>query len=91
MAADLDERRSRRAGSLGAGRSGRDGGLEVLVVERGGASRVLPGYVAFPGGMMASLWNRPLALHEQNAIPGLANKVLAQVSDKVMAGFPQAL
>ena len=51
----------------------------------------LGGYVAFPGGMMASLWNRPLALHEQNAIPGLANKVLAQVSDKVMAGFPQAL
>ena len=51
----------------------------------------LGGYVAFPGGMMASLFNRPLALHEQNAIPGLANRVLAQVSDKVMAGFPQAL
>jgi len=51
----------------------------------------LGGYVAFPGGMMASLWNRPLALHEQNAIPGLTNKVLAQISDKVMAGFPDAL
>ena len=51
----------------------------------------LGGYVAFPGGMMASLLNRPLALHEQNAIPGLANRVLSQVSDKVMAGFPQAL
>ena len=51
----------------------------------------LGGYVAFPGGMMASLWNRPLALHEQNAIPGLTNKVLAQISDKVMAGFPGAL
>ena len=51
----------------------------------------LGGYVAFPGGMMASLWNRPLALHEQNAIPGLANRVLSQVSDKVMSGFPQAL
>jgi UDP-N-acetylglucosamine--N-acetylmuramyl-(pentapeptide) pyrophosphoryl-undecaprenol N-acetylglucosamine transferase len=51
----------------------------------------LGGYVAFPGGMMASLLDRPLALHEQNAIPGLANKVLAQVSDKVMSGFPQAL
>jgi UDP-N-acetylglucosamine--N-acetylmuramyl-(pentapeptide) pyrophosphoryl-undecaprenol N-acetylglucosamine transferase len=51
----------------------------------------LGGYVAFPGGMMASLLNRPLALHEQNAIPGLANRVLAQVSDKVMSGFPQAL
>jgi UDP-N-acetylglucosamine--N-acetylmuramyl-(pentapeptide) pyrophosphoryl-undecaprenol N-acetylglucosamine transferase len=51
----------------------------------------LGGYVAFPGGMMASLLNRPLALHEQNAIAGVTNRVLAQVSDKVMVAFPQAL
>jgi UDP-N-acetylglucosamine--N-acetylmuramyl-(pentapeptide) pyrophosphoryl-undecaprenol N-acetylglucosamine transferase len=51
----------------------------------------LGGYVAFPGGMMASLLNRPLALHEQNAIAGLANRVLAQISDKVMVAFPGAL
>ena len=51
----------------------------------------LGGYVAFPGGMMASLLNRPLALHEQNAIPGLANRVLSSVSDKVMVAFPGAL
>lgn len=51
----------------------------------------LGGYVAFPGGMMASLFNRPLALHEQNAIAGLTNRVLAQVSDKVMVAFPDAL
>src|SRR5205085_11995234 len=51
----------------------------------------LGGYVAFPGGMMASLLGRPLALHEQNAIAGVANRVLAGVSDKVMVAFPQAL
>jgi len=51
----------------------------------------LGGYVAFPGGMMASLLGKPLALHEQNAIAGLANKVLAGVSDKVMVAFPDAL
>jgi len=51
----------------------------------------LGGYVAFPGGMMASLFNRPLALHEQNAIAGLTNRVLATVSDKVMVAFPGAL
>jgi UDP-N-acetylglucosamine--N-acetylmuramyl-(pentapeptide) pyrophosphoryl-undecaprenol N-acetylglucosamine transferase len=51
----------------------------------------LGGYVAFPGGMMASLLNRPLALHEQNAIAGLANRVLSTVSDKVMVAFPDAL
>jgi UDP-N-acetylglucosamine--N-acetylmuramyl-(pentapeptide) pyrophosphoryl-undecaprenol N-acetylglucosamine transferase len=51
----------------------------------------LGGYVAFPGGMMASLLDRPLALHEQNAIAGLANRVLSSVSDKVMVAFPGAL
>ena len=51
----------------------------------------LGGYVAFPGGMMASLLDRPLALHEQNAIAGLANRVLARVADKVMVAFPGAI
>ncbi len=51
----------------------------------------LGGYVAFPGGMMACALNRPLALHEQNAIAGLANRVLAQVADKIMVAFPGAL
>jgi UDP-N-acetylglucosamine--N-acetylmuramyl-(pentapeptide) pyrophosphoryl-undecaprenol N-acetylglucosamine transferase len=41
--------------------------------------------------MMASLLGRPLALHEQNAIAGLANRVLAGVADKVMVAFPDAL
>ena len=49
------------------------------------------GYVAFPGGMMASLLARPLAVHEQNAIAGLANRVLAGVADKAMVAFPGAL
>ena len=49
------------------------------------------GYVAFPGGMMASLLARPLAVHEQNAVAGLANRVLAGVADKSLAAFPGAL
>src|SRR5258707_8077268 len=51
----------------------------------------LGGYVAFPGGMMASLLDKPLALHEQNAVAGLANRVLAVVCDKVMVAFPEAI
>lgn len=39
----------RRAASAIVGRDGPEG-LEVLVLERGSASRFLPGYVAFPGG-----------------------------------------
>jgi len=49
------------------------------------------GYVAFPGGMMASLLARPLAVHEQNAIAGLTNRVLAGVADRAMVAFPGAL
>ena len=49
------------------------------------------GYVSFPGGMMAVLLNRPLVIHEQNSIAGLANRVLAKVADRVICGFPDAL
>ncbi|NOV27303.1 undecaprenyldiphospho-muramoylpentapeptide beta-N-acetylglucosaminyltransferase [Cupriavidus necator] len=49
------------------------------------------GYITFPAGMMASLLGRPLVLHEQNSIAGLANKVLAKVADRVLCAFPGAL
>lgn len=46
------------------------------------------GFISFPGGMMAALKGIPLVLHEQNSVPGLANKVLARVADRVLTGFP---
>jgi UDP-N-acetylglucosamine--N-acetylmuramyl-(pentapeptide) pyrophosphoryl-undecaprenol N-acetylglucosamine transferase len=49
------------------------------------------GYVSFPGGMMASFLNRPLVVHEQNSIAGLANRVLAEVADRRLTGFPGVL
>lgn len=49
------------------------------------------GYITFPAGMMASLLGRPLVLHEQNSIAGLANKVLAKVADRVLCAFPDTL
>ena len=48
------------------------------------------GYVSFPGAMMASLFNRPLAIHEQNSVAGLANRVLARIADRVLTTFPEA-
>jgi len=48
----------------------------------------LGGYITFPGGMMASLWGKPLILHEQNSVAGMANKVLAQLADRVFTAFP---
>lgn len=49
------------------------------------------GYVSFPGGMMAALLGRPLVIHEQNSIAGLANRVLAHVADRVLCAFPGVL
>lgn len=49
------------------------------------------GYISFPAGMMAVLTGRPLVLHEQNSVAGLANKVLAAVADRVLTGFPNVL
>lgn len=49
------------------------------------------GYVTFPGGMMASLLGKPLVLHEQNSVAGLANRVLSGVADRTLTGFPDVL
>lgn len=49
------------------------------------------GYVAFPGGLVAWLRKKPLVLHEQNAIAGMANRVLSSLASKVLVGFPNAL
>jgi UDP-N-acetylglucosamine--N-acetylmuramyl-(pentapeptide) pyrophosphoryl-undecaprenol N-acetylglucosamine transferase len=46
------------------------------------------GFASFPGGMMAAFFNRPLVIHEQNSIAGLANRVLAGVADRVLIAFP---
>jgi len=48
----------------------------------------LGGYVTFPGGMMGVLLGKPLVLHEQNSVAGMANKVLAGVADRVFTAFP---
>ncbi|WP_353236537.1 undecaprenyldiphospho-muramoylpentapeptide beta-N-acetylglucosaminyltransferase [Diaphorobacter ruginosibacter] len=46
------------------------------------------GYVTFPGGMMGVLAGKPLVLHEQNSVAGMANKVLAGVADRIFTAFP---
>lgn len=46
------------------------------------------GFVAGPGGLAAWLLRRPLLIHEQNAIPGLTNRLLARVAKRVLEAFP---
>lgn len=51
----------------------------------------LGGYITFPGGLMGVALNKPLVLHEQNSVPGMANKVLAGMADRVFTAFPGVL
>jgi UDP-N-acetylglucosamine--N-acetylmuramyl-(pentapeptide) pyrophosphoryl-undecaprenol N-acetylglucosamine transferase len=50
----------------------------------------LGGYVAFPGGMMAALWGKPLVVHEPGAVAGITNRLLAAVADRVIVGMEGA-
>ena len=47
------------------------------------------GFTAGPGGLMAWLMRRPLLIHEQNAIAGLTNRILAHLASEVLEAFPQ--
>jgi UDP-N-acetylglucosamine--N-acetylmuramyl-(pentapeptide) pyrophosphoryl-undecaprenol N-acetylglucosamine transferase len=47
------------------------------------------GYVSGPVGIAARLCNVPLVIHEQNAIAGMANKMLSHVASSVCESFPQ--
>lgn len=49
------------------------------------------GYITFPGGVMARLLKVPLVVHEQNAVAGLANRVLSHIATRVLTGFPETL
>lgn len=47
----------------------------------------LGGYVTGPGGLAAWLLRRPLVIHEQNAIAGFTNRVLARFATAVLEAF----
>jgi UDP-N-acetylglucosamine--N-acetylmuramyl-(pentapeptide) pyrophosphoryl-undecaprenol N-acetylglucosamine transferase len=46
------------------------------------------GFVSGPGGLMAWMMRVPLVIHEQNAIPGTTNRVLASLARRVLEAFP---
>jgi UDP-N-acetylglucosamine--N-acetylmuramyl-(pentapeptide) pyrophosphoryl-undecaprenol N-acetylglucosamine transferase len=48
------------------------------------------GYVSVPAGLAALRGRRPLVLHEQNAVPGLANRSLAVPARAVALSFAEA-
>lgn len=51
----------------------------------------LGGYVAGPGGIAAWLMRKPLIIHEQNAVAGTTNRLLARFANSVLTGYPISL
>ena len=62
--------------------------LIVMWKHRPAAVLGMGGFVSGPGGLAAWLTRRPLVIHEQNAIAGLTNRLLARLARVVLQAFP---
>jgi UDP-N-acetylglucosamine--N-acetylmuramyl-(pentapeptide) pyrophosphoryl-undecaprenol N-acetylglucosamine transferase len=62
----------------------------VLKKERPSAVLCMGGYVSGPGAIAAWMMRCPIVLHEQNAIAGWTNRVLANFARRIMVAFPGA-
>jgi UDP-N-acetylglucosamine--N-acetylmuramyl-(pentapeptide) pyrophosphoryl-undecaprenol N-acetylglucosamine transferase len=60
----------------------------VMLRHRPAAVLGMGGYVSGPGGLAAWLTRRPLIIHEQNAVAGLTNRLLARLARVVLQAFP---
>lgn len=81
-------RGARRLGALAGAGAALVQALGLLLRLRPALVLGMGGFVSAPGGAAAWLLRRPLLIHEQNAIPGLANRLLARVASGVMESFP---
>lgn len=62
-----------------------------IIVERNpGAVLGMGGFVTGPGGVAAWMLRKSLLVHEQNSIPGMTNRWLTNIANKVMVAFPRA-
>lgn len=62
--------------------------LSVMLRHRPAAVLGMGGFVSGPGGLAAWLTRRPLIIHEQNAIAGVTNRLLARLARVVLQAFP---
>ncbi|MFN3785580.1 MAG: undecaprenyldiphospho-muramoylpentapeptide beta-N-acetylglucosaminyltransferase, partial [Thiothrix sp.] len=62
--------------------------LQIMRKYQPAAVLGMGGFVAGPGGLVAALMGKPVVIHEQNAVAGLTNRLLAKVSRRVLEGFP---
>jgi len=48
------------------------------------------GYVCFPIAYMGKIYNIPICIHEQNAYPGITNKILSRYANKIFITFNES-
>lgn len=60
----------------------------LLLRERPAAVLGMGGFASGPGGLAAWLLRIPLLVHEQNAVLGLTNRLLAPLATRLMEAFP---
>lgn len=60
----------------------------VLLRRRPRALLGMGGFAAGPAGLVARLAGCPLVIHEQNAVAGLTNRVLARLANRVLEAMP---
>jgi UDP-N-acetylglucosamine--N-acetylmuramyl-(pentapeptide) pyrophosphoryl-undecaprenol N-acetylglucosamine transferase len=64
--------------------------LYICLVLKPNAVLGMGGFVTGPGGLASWLLRKPLLIHEQNAIPGLTNRLLSHLATQVMEAFPHS-
>lgn len=64
--------------------------LKILRKRKPAAVLGMGGFVSAPGGVMAWVLRIPLLIHEQNAVPGMSNRILAKMATGVMEAFPNS-
>lgn len=65
--------------------------LGVMRREKVSLAMGFGGFVAGPGGLAARLSGRALMIHEQNAVAGTTNRLLARCTARVFTAFPDVL
>ncbi len=65
--------------------------LAILRRERPDAVLGMGGFASGPGGLAARLLGIPVVIHEQNAVAGTTNRLLAKWARRIMQAFPDTL
>jgi len=65
--------------------------IKALRAEKPNFVIIMGGYIGIPMAIASKILGIHLIIHEQNAIPGLANKVISIFANKIFCGFKNSL